>query len=181
MFPGGGLSSFTSTMWVIKTRGGVMFGPLLLQSREQEHAGGSQVSSCRWDVPHPLCAGSWAPAVMGVGEQGLYKVREVKPTGSWADFQHFPKSFPIQGCGKRLLQAVPGCRAAVMLACQPEINTAACRFINILTLKARGCFTADMALSESRRAAESPMHPAEHPCCGSAAAREHWVTLGFAP
>ena len=87
---------------------------------------------------------------------------------------------PCPDCGKRLSQSVPSCCAAGMLACQPEINTAACHFINILTRKTRGRFTADTALSGSCSATGAPTHPAEHPCRGSAAVRGLWVPPEFA-
>lgn len=124
---------------------------------------------------HPeLCTGS-----AGVREQGPCKVLEVKPNGRQADLQDFPKRLPCPGCSKGLLRAAPGCCAAGMLACQPEVNTAACHFINVLMHATRDHFTADMALSESHSAAGAPMHPGKHLHCGSVAAWGLWVPLGF--
>lgn len=186
MFPGGGLPSFASAMRVIKkSKGGVVFGRLLLQGRQREHAGGLQVSSPSWDAHaraapapaplHPeLCTGN-----AGVREQGPCKVLEVKPTGRRADLQDIPKRLPCPGCSKRLSWAAPGCRAAGMLACQPEVNTAACHFINILMHATRDHFTAGMALLENHSAAGASMHPGEHPRRGSVAAWGLWVPLGF--
>lgn len=73
---------------------------------------------------------------------------------------------------------MPSRHAAGVLACQPEINTAACNFINILTGETRGRFTADMALSEGLSAAGAPTHPAEDPRCGSE--EDAWVVCGEA-
>lgn len=79
----------------------------------------------------PLCAGSRAWAVWASRSSGHAN----PPSDGLVAKTSLRASLP------RLQHMAVPCRcAAGMLACQPEINTAACRFLNILTCETRGCF-----------------------------------------